>query len=263
MKRFLLAILVFLSVGAAAPAPTATLPRGLKPLGDAAVVSVVDGDTVILNDRRQVRLVGTQAPKLPLGRKNFKAWPLGEESKAALEKLVTKKTVSLRSGGAAQDRHGRVLAHLVRDDGLWIQGEMLRQGWSRVYSFPDNRAAVAEMLALEQDARAAKRGIWRHPFYAIRSPDTVKDRVGEFEIVEGRVIDAALVKNRVYLNFGQDWRTDFTIKIEPQARRALEKRSINPTQFKGKSVRVRGWIKWENGPMIVVNHGEQLETLTP
>ena len=35
--------------------------------GDSATVrEIVDGDTVILDDGRQVRLVGIQAPKLPL-----------------------------------------------------------------------------------------------------------------------------------------------------------------------------------------------------
>src|SRR5690554_5617688 len=35
------------------------------------VTSVVDGDTVILDDGRVVRMIGTQAPKLPLDRPDF------------------------------------------------------------------------------------------------------------------------------------------------------------------------------------------------
>ena len=42
---------------------------------EARVVEVIDGDTVVLEDGRQVRLVGIQAPKLALGRPGFRAWP--------------------------------------------------------------------------------------------------------------------------------------------------------------------------------------------
>ena len=51
-------------------------------------VEVVDGDTVVLEDGRRVRLVGIQAPKLPLGRPGFERWPLADEAKHALESLV-------------------------------------------------------------------------------------------------------------------------------------------------------------------------------
>lgn len=257
-------VLVFLAAAAragATPSLPPSLPSGLVSLGAARVVSVVDGDTVVLDDGRQVRLVGTQAPKLPLGRKNFTAWPLGEDSKAALDRLVRGQAVTLHGGGATMDRHGRVLAHLVRGDGLWIQGAMIAAGMARVYSFPDNRAAVTEMLALETAARQARRGIWAHDYYAVRTPDSVAGHVGGYELVEGRVMSVATVKARTYLNFGADYKRDFTIVLNAAARRALAKRSIKPPQFEDSTIRVRGWVSWENGPMIAVTHPEQIEVL--
>ena len=107
---------------------------------------VVDGDTVVLDDGREVRLVGTQAPKLPLGRTNFPTWPLAEEAKRALEELVLGQEVALGYGGREMDRHGRVLAHLfLSDDETWIQGAMLASGMARVYTFPDNRSMIDEI----------------------------------------------------------------------------------------------------------------------
>ena len=127
------------------------------------VNQVVDGDTVVLerpaNGADQVRLVGIQAPKLPLGRPDFPTWPLAAEAKRALEDLTRDRRLTLSFGGRRLDRHGRLLAHLHDEAGTWIQGEMLRLGMARVYSFPDNRARVAEMLVLEGKARAARRGI--------------------------------------------------------------------------------------------------------
>jgi micrococcal nuclease len=51
------------------------LPAELAPGGGGRVVEVIDGDTVVLGDGREVRLVGIQAPKLPLGRAGFPTWP--------------------------------------------------------------------------------------------------------------------------------------------------------------------------------------------
>ena len=109
----------------------------------------MDGDTVVLDDGKEVRLVGIQAPKLPLNRPNFKEWPLAREAKEELEKLILNQRVTLSYGGTRTDRHGRTLAHLHTDDGVWAQGEMLSRGLARVYTFSDNRAAAPEMMALE------------------------------------------------------------------------------------------------------------------
>ncbi len=70
MRAIVRSLLLFLlSVGPAGPAPAA---EGLEAGESAGIAQVVDGDTVVL-DRAigaatEVRLVGIQAPKLPLGR---------------------------------------------------------------------------------------------------------------------------------------------------------------------------------------------------
>jgi len=68
------------------------------------VKSVLDGDTLYLEGGLKVRLAAIQAPKLPLGRKGFKAWPLGEESKAALTELTKGKSLQLYYGGEKRER---------------------------------------------------------------------------------------------------------------------------------------------------------------
>ena len=261
--RALVKALLFLLV-AAVPEANAQ-DGGLKPGPAATVAVIVDGDTVVLESpvdgAIQVRLVGIQAPKLPLGRKGFPTWPLAAEAKQALAKLVLGKTVSLSFGGTEKDRHGRLLAHLHRQDGTWVQGRMLSLGMARVYSFRDNRARVAEMLALESSARKAGRGIWGHPFYAVIAPVQAARAIGTFQLVRGRVLKAARVKGRVYLNFGDDWRTDFTVMLEAKARRLFRRAGLDPLALEGRWLRVRGWLKKWNGPMIEATHPEQIELL--
>jgi endonuclease YncB( thermonuclease family) len=227
----------------------------------ATVVEVVDGDTVLLDDGWQVRLVGIQAPKLPLGRKNFQKWPLADESKKALEALVMGQSVVLAYGGQRVDRHGRRLAHLFLDDGSWVQEIMLSKGMARVYSFPDNRAIVAEMLLAEGRARQDGAGIWGNSWYAVRTADALSRDIGSFQVIEGRVVAAADVRGTVYLNFGTDWRSDFTVKISKRHRKSFSIGEVDLMALEGRRVRVRGWLDDYNGPMIEATHPEQIEIL--
>lgn len=259
MKIRLFLFLVLAAAPLAARAAVTLPPQASKAAGGATAAEVTDGDTLILSDQVTVRLVGIQAPKLPLDRPNFKEWPLAKEAKRALEEMTLGRTLTLHPATRPIDRWGRTLAHLERDDGLWVQGEMLRRGWARVYTFADNRALAADMLALEREARAARRGIWGHPYYSIVTPERAGKVTNTFQVVEGTVMDAAEVKGRVYLNFGADWKTDFTVLVPAKARKALARQGMDPATFKGRTIRVRGWLKEYNGPMIELTHAEQLE----
>lgn len=228
---------------------------------EARVIKVVDGDTVVLEDGQDVRLIGMQAPKLPLGRPGYPTWPLAEEAKAELEALALGRTVGLAFGGERVDRHGRLLAQLYRDDGLWLQGHMVEKGWARVYSFVDNRACVEELLALEKTARKAGLNIWSHPYYAIRGPLDLADTLDSYQLVEGQVLEVALVRGRAFMNFGRDWKTDFTISLRPETVELFEAEGVDLRAFEGKRVRVRGWVEEYNGPEIEVTHPEQIEIL--
>lgn len=227
----------------------------------AVVVEVVDGDTVRIDDGRQIRLTGIQAPKLPLGRAGFRAWPLAEPARAAMEALSLGKKVRLGFGGRREDRHGRILAHVFTADGAWLQGEMVSRGLARVYSFADNRACVAALLAREREARDADRGIWALDWYAIRPAGPDVGPYGSFQLVEGTVRKVAVVRGRLYLNFGEDWRTDFTVTAAPKVRARLDREGYDYAGLEGRRIRVRGWIDERNGPMLNLSHGEQIERL--
>lgn len=237
-----------------AEAPKATIH-------DQAVHEIIDADTVRLASGKEVRFVGIQTPKLPLGRVGFRTWPLAEEARNELVELIGSNGVSLHFGGRKEDRYRRYLAHLTLPDGTWLQGELLARGYARVYSFADNRALIAEMLDLERQARAARRGIWSLPFYRIRNPSETFDDIDSFQLVEGRVVKATRVGNTVYLNFGDNWRTDFTFTISGRALTLFERAGIDPGNLTGARVRGRGWIKPVNGTLIDITHPEQLELL--
>ncbi len=72
-----------------------------------------------------------------------------------------------------------------------------------------------------------------------------------------------MVRGRAYLNFAEDYKTDFTITISPRNLKSFSDGGIIPKDFAGRRVRVRGWLRWSNGPMIDVTHPEQIEVLKP
>lgn len=263
VRASLVLVITFASLGVTHAEVPEEFRTRLEIGATARVSDVVDGDTVILETGRQVRLVGIQAPKLPLGRPGFAKWPLADEAKTALERLVLGQPVTLAYGGQRVDRYDRLLAHLFTSEGRWIQGAMLDQGLARVYSFPDNRSLVEGMLARERTARRNGSGIWRVPYYLVLDTAAAGKQIDRFALVEGRVRTVARVRGRGFLNFGADWKTDFTISIAPKHMKRFETAGIAPEDYAGRRVRVRGWLRSYNGPMIDVTHPEQIEVLSP
>nr|WP_207455914.1 thermonuclease family protein [Azospirillum sp. SYSU D00513] len=227
------------------------------------VAAVIDGDTLELADGRRVRLAGILAPKaVAAGDPGSGERRLADSATAALRALAQGRAVS-PAGLAPTDRHGRLLTQLVRDDGLWIQQALVSGGHVRVQTRPDARERAAELLAAEAEARGAGRGLWRSAGYAVRpaDPDLLHRHRDSFQIVEGRVLAAALAGGAAYLNFGADRRTDVTVRIAPAALRLFARAGVDPLAFQGRAVRVRGWVGLRNGPMIEASHPEQIELL--
>jgi endonuclease YncB( thermonuclease family) len=263
-RAFLILLSIFLLL-LLAPPPAGALD-GLSRGGEGVVRDVIDGDTLTLQTGEQVRLTGIQAPKLPLGRPNFPKWPMADEAKAELERLALGQTVVLWHGGARRDRHGRALAHLVTGRGDWLQGRMLEAGLARVYTFEDNRAKAQEMLALEGEARAARRGLWAHPYYRVREAGELaradwRAALDSFVLVEGRVLKVGGTRARTYLNFGEDWNIDFTASVASGDRDLFERAGLDLKALEGRRVRVRGWLRPYNGPAVELTHPEQIERL--
>lgn len=260
-------IFIILSFLWAFPSYPQILPTtGLTAGGFAQVQAVIDGDTVLLADGREVRLVGIQAPKLPLGRPDFEAWPLADSAKSVLEDMVLGEKVSLYYGGREVDRHGRALAHIVDEQGNWVQAALLRAGLARVYSFPDNRSLVSELYTFEQAAREKLRGIWAHPYYAALRAEEIEGQgaalEGRFHIITGQLVSANLSRGRLYFNFGTRWSSDFTAIIEKRALKLFDAPWVkDPSMLSGQKVEVRGWTRDADGPMIEITHPEQIRFL--
>lgn len=272
MSRRLIFAIVLLAGhvgGALAAAPQVGPVLATEGLGagpEAVVEAVIDGDTLVLADGTVVRLAGIAAPKPPLGRPRSKPWPVAVAATRALDGMARGARVRLYYVGGRDelrvDRHGRHLAQLVRGDGLWLQGALLGRGLARVEDFHGAPGPVADMLAIEARARDAGVGIWRHYFYRVRDHQEAGRFIGTYQLVEGVVFAVARQRNRTYVNFTADWHTDFTIVLSKKVLRLFKRAAIDPGDFAGRPVRVRGWVESWNGPAIKASHPGQIELLS-
>ncbi len=113
------------------------------------VIAVIDGDTLlVLRDGRpvKVRLAEIDAPE--------KAQPFGMAAQKSLSEMVKGEKVKVVSN--AVDDYGRLVGHIYVGE-FNVNNEQVRRGMAWEYSrFHSNK----ELMALQQEAQRAKRGLW-------------------------------------------------------------------------------------------------------
>lgn len=226
--------------------------------GPVGVKEVLTGDLLRLTDGRVVRLAGIRAPAgdgEPAGTERFAG-----QARAELSRLLDGQMIRLAPAEAAHDRYGRLVAHIERSDGLWLQGALLEQGLAQVQTRPGEAARAGEILAIEQTARAARRGLWGEATFMPQDAGALDDSTGRFRIVQGRVLRVAPTERYVYLNFGADWRADFTVRVRrTELKSALA--GVDLEGLAGRLVEVRGVVLEAGGPLIELSHPEQMQVL--
>ena len=231
------------------------------------VQSVKDNGVLQLDSGEQVRLIGLLPIRIFQNATNPTAKNLNKLARKMLEILrreVLGKQIILRQKGRKYDRYDRLLAHVFTPDGQWMQGLLLRQGLARSFSYADNHVCMKEMLALEDRARTKRRGLWAHRIFQPHAATQAKQIMHKryrFALVEGRISQIADRRKWLFLNFGDNWRDDFTIAIKKKYKRRIERKGVDLLKLMGQRVRVRGWIERWNGPLIKVTHIEQIEVL--
>lgn len=139
----------------------------MPPLPDGAwyVSRVVDGDTLIAargEETLRVRLIGIDAPESVHPTKEVACF--GKEASAHLQELAAERVVTLQvdASQGMTDTYGRTLAYVIRDDGVNLNEQMLRDGFAYEYTY--HASAPYELRAVfvdaQREARAAGRGLW-------------------------------------------------------------------------------------------------------
>lgn len=145
------------------PPPT-TAPVGPGE-SNATVDFVIDGDTVdVIVDGREerVRLTGIDTPETARRDTGAPAECFGDEATAFTETLLPVGTpVRLERDIVGRDDYGRLLAYVYRaDDGIFVNYEIVRQGYAQPLTIPPNVTFSELMVQAARDAEAADAGLW-------------------------------------------------------------------------------------------------------
>lgn len=233
-------------------------------------VKVIDGQTLVVSDGREVRLAGVLAPEPPAAVAP-EAWLPGQDAAQALAELVAGKTIELSFGKHRTDRYGRLMAEVFVIGGaepLWVQRALVAKGHARAHMpFDPNPCSAGrfrELLTAEDAARRSGAGLWSHAAYRTlpaSKPIEIMQARASFALVEGTVLSTAERGGRVYLDFGSDWRSDFTVVVPPRLVGRTPEDIAKVLALKGALVRVRGWVERRNGPSIEVRDLAEVERL--
>jgi micrococcal nuclease len=126
------------------------------------VVDVVDGDTikVLLDADGQtysVRYIGMDTPENTSQVEYF-----GPEATGKNSELVYGKTVTLIKDVSETDRYGRLLRYVIADD-LFVNYELVAQGYANTASYPPDIACIPTFQTAEGQASTFKLGLWGAP----------------------------------------------------------------------------------------------------
>lgn len=230
--------------------------------------SVIDGGLIQLRDGRLVRLSGLDVPRMaPLAAAEQRG-PIRDialEARDILAENLENAQIRIfvsRKEDAQKNRYGHWIAHLQNiENDKWVQAILLENGLARAMPTARHPELAPAMFHAERHARKEKKGVWDLPAKTVQSLGSVRDYLHDLHVIQGRIVSVAVRQGRIYLNFGPDWRTDFTATIAPENRKAFSKRGMNPLEWGGRHVELRGWVGEYNGPNLELAHPVQIRFL--
>lgn len=167
-----------------------------------SVKAVIDGDTLLLEDGRFVRLIGIDAPEL--GHRGAPSQPFARKAKAHLLGLVRASgwKVLLEPGMVPKDHYGRALAHVFDRKGDSLAIGQLEQGLATLMVFPPNVRDVGLLKDAQALARREARGLWASQLKAPLNTVSQAGLSDGVQWVEGRILSIRRSRSAVFIELG-------------------------------------------------------------
>ncbi|NHK27047.1 hypothetical protein FF098_003905 [Parvularcula flava] len=186
---------------------------------------------------------------------------IADDAAAALQSAIALGNLFIEPIGEP-DRWGRqpVLA-FAPNASEPLQVALIEQGHLSI--LPDQLPAAFNdrFRAAQLTAQVTDRGLWASDSLRVLYADSAGDGEGQLRFVRGRVRYAYEGRNWTYLNFGRDYKTDFTIIIKPRLARQMSEAGQPPSSFEGKRIEVYGLIHQENGPAVELTSGANIRII--
>ena len=139
---------------------------------DILVKRAVDGDTVVLENGKRVRLIGIDTSEMHESEKLYRdsrrtqqdirtIKELGRRAYEFTKNLVEGRRVSLEFDVEKHDKYNRLLAYIYLKDGTFVNAKIVEEGYASLMTVPPNVKYADLFLKLYQGARASKKGLWQ------------------------------------------------------------------------------------------------------
>jgi micrococcal nuclease len=130
--------------------------------GARKVVRVIDGDTLVLSPKEEVRLIGVDTPETKHPKKSVECF--GQEAAKFTKRMVEGKNVrverdEMNVARRHKDIYRRTLVYIYLEDGTSLNKEIIRKG----YGYAETRFPFrypGEFQGLERQARERGLGLW-------------------------------------------------------------------------------------------------------
>ncbi|MEI6479165.1 MAG: thermonuclease family protein [bacterium] len=127
------------------------------------VDKVLDGDTFEVKIEQKimkVRMLGIDTPETIDPRKTVQCF--GLEASDKTKEMLNGRYVSLKvdETQSALDKYERILAYVYRDDQLFVNEFLLKNGYAHEYTYGIPYKMRKDFKKFENDARKNKRGLW-------------------------------------------------------------------------------------------------------
>lgn len=231
------------------PPALARQPVAAAPTEFVRVRHALDGDSLLLADDRQVRLIGVNTPEIHPSAdksKRIAPQPLAREAARFTAARVDGQRVTLHFERERTDRHKRLLAHVTLSDGTHLEEALLRAGLGWLVAIPPNVAELPRLQAAEDEARLARRGVWGRDEYRPVAAERLTTKDAGFLFVTGTVRGLRQSSYAYYLELAphasllvprEEWNRYFAgLYTRPQA-------------LVGRKLTARGWASARDGKL--------------
>lgn len=196
------------------------------------VTRVYDGDTIILENNKQVRLLGINTPEIESRLRAEE--PGGTAAKKWLQNQLQGKQVYLEFDQVKRDKYNRLLAHVFLPDGKHLNLALLQNGLAAISIIPPNGRYSDKLMQAQQYAEKHNLGIWSMPEYQSRPISEIAKHTKGWQRFTGT--PAAIKKNRKFTRLLFNDKTD--IRVANNNIRLFPDLAV----YVGKKLEIRGWV---------------------
>jgi len=234
------------------------ISKQLSPPENVVVKWVYDGDTLLLTDKRKIRLIGIDTPEVKHHQQQEQEF--GARAREALRELLAKDhyRVQLRYGPERYDRYSRTLAHVYLRDGTNLSNWLLEKGYAKILAYPPNITLASCYRQAEHKAQAQKLRLWHLAINQARDAARLPLKTKGYVRLKGKV--RRIIQHKKSTRIELVSRNGHPIQLKIKKRNLAYFKSIVPDKLWGKEIIVSGILRNKrNKRILYLNHPSQLE----